>query len=138
VAGDSVNVVLADDIDLSRGDLLAGPGDPPLLARTLEARICWLPSDPLDARALAAARLVLKHTSRSVKARLTAIVSTIDVGTLAEQPAPAGLIMNDIADVTLALAQPIFVDPFRTHRATGSFILIDEVSNQTLAAGMIV
>ena len=138
LAGDSVSVVLADDIDLSRGDLLAAPEDPPRQAKTLEARICWLSSDPLDARALAAARLVLKHTSRSVKARLTAIVSTIDVGTLDEHAAPAGLLMNDIANVTLALSQPVFVDPFRAHRATGSFILIDEVSNQTLAAGMIV
>src|SRR5262249_23715286 len=63
VAGDSVNVVLADDIALSRGDLLAGPGDPPLLARTLEARICWLSSDPLHARALPAARPVPPPTS---------------------------------------------------------------------------
>ena len=137
VAGDSVSVVLADDIDLSRGDLLATPGDAPRQAKALEARICWLSSDPLDVRALAAARFVLKHTSRSVKARLTSIRSRIDVGSLAEQAAPAGLIMNDIADVTVALSQPVFVDSFRSHRATGSFILIDEVSNQTVAAGMI-
>jgi sulfate adenylyltransferase subunit 1 len=137
VAGDSVSVVLADDIDLSRGDLLAGPEDAPRQAKALEARICWLSSDPLDARALAAARFVLKHTSRSVKARLTSIRSRIDVGSLGEQASPAGLIMNDIADVTLALSQPVFVDSFHTHRATGSFILIDEVSNQTVAAGMI-
>jgi len=136
-AGDSVSVVLADDIDLSRGDLLVGPQDAPEPARSLEACICWLSSDPLDARALAAARLVLKHTTRSVRARLTSIRSRIDVNTLAEQTAPAGLIMNDIADVTLALSQPVFADSFRTHRAMGSFILIDEVSNQTVAAGMI-
>ena len=137
VAGDSVSVVLADDIDLSRGDLLSGSEHAPRQAKALEARICWLSSDPLDARALAAGRFVLKHTSRSVKARLTAIGSRIDVGTLGEQAAPAGLIMNDIANVSLALSQPIFVDAFRTHRATGSFILIDEISNQTVAAGMI-
>jgi sulfate adenylyltransferase subunit 1 len=138
VAGDSVSVVLADEIDISRGDLLCGTEDIPLQAKALEARICWLSSEPLDARAIAAARFVLKHTSRSVKARLTAIHSRVDVGTLAEQPAPAGLIMNDIANVALALSQPVFMDPFRAHRATGSFILIDEVSNQTVAAGMIV
>jgi sulfate adenylyltransferase subunit 1 (EFTu-like GTPase family) len=137
VAGDSVSVVLADDIDLSRGDLLTGPEDPPQVAKALRARVCWLSSEPLDARALAAGRFVLKHTSRSVKARMTSLHSRIEVGTLAEQPAPAGLVMNDIADVGLALAQPIFVDPFRSHRATGSFILIDEVGNQTVAAGMI-
>jgi sulfate adenylyltransferase subunit 1 len=136
-AGDSISVVLADDIDISRGDLLAERDEAPRSARALEARICWLSSDPLDARALAAARFVLKHTSRSVKARLVSINSRVDVGTLQEQAAPAGLLMNDIADVTLALSQPIFVDPFGTNRATGSFILIDEVSNQTVAAGMI-
>jgi sulfate adenylyltransferase subunit 1 len=137
VAGDSVAVVLADDIDLSRGDILAGTEDAPRAAKALRARVCWLSSEPLDARALAAGRFVLKHTSRSVKARLTSLHSRIDVGTLAEQPAPAGLLMNDIADVDLALAQPIFADSFRSHRATGSFILIDEVGNQTVAAGMI-
>jgi sulfate adenylyltransferase subunit 1 len=99
--------------------------------------VCWLASEPLDARALAAAHFVLKHTSRTVKAKLTSLDSRIDVGTLDEQPSPAGLLMNDIAHVSLALSQPIFVDPFSAHRAMGSFILVDEVSNQTVAAGMI-
>jgi sulfate adenylyltransferase subunit 1 len=137
VAGDSVNVVLADELDISRGDLLTAPAEPPRTAKAIEARICWLSSQPLDARALPAARFVLKHTSRSVKAKLVSLDSRVDVGTLEEQAAPAGLLMNDIADVALALSQPIFVDSFRSDRATGSFILIDEVSNQTVAAGMI-
>jgi sulfate adenylyltransferase subunit 1 len=136
-AGDSVSVVLADDIDLSRGDLLAELEDAPRAAKAIEARVCWLSSDPLDARALAAARFVLKHTSRSVKARIASLNTRIDVNTLEERAAPAGLVMNDIAEVALVLAQPIFVDPFTSHRTTGSFILIDETSNQTVAAGMI-
>ena len=137
LAGDSVSLVLADDIDLSRGDLLAEPNHAPRAAKTIDARICWLSSQPLDARAVPAARFVLKHTTRSVKARLTSLGSRFDVTTLEEQSAPAGLAMNDIARVAIALAQPIFVDPYRTNRATGSFILVDETSNQTLAAGMI-
>jgi sulfate adenylyltransferase subunit 1 len=136
-AGDSVSVVLADDIDLSRGDLLAEPEDAPRVAKAILARVCWLSSDPLDARALAAARFVLKHTSRSVKARIASLNARIDVNTLEGHAGPAGLVMNDIAEVALVLAQPIFVDPFSSHRATGSFILIDETSNQTVAAGMI-
>ena len=136
-AGDSVSVVLADDIDLSRGDLLAEPDDAPRPAKTVDARVCWLSPGPLDARTLGAARFTLKHTSRSVTARLTSLDSRIDVGTLAEQAAPAGLLMNDIAKISLALSQPIFVDPFSAHRTTGSFILIDEISHQTVAAGMI-
>ena len=137
VAGTSVCVVLADDIDLSRGDMLAEPEAATRTARSIEARICWLSSQPLDARALPAARFVLKHTTRAVSARLVALNSRVDVNTLSEHASPAGLAMNDIAHVALALAQPIFVDSYRRQRATGSFILIDEVSNQTLAAGMI-
>jgi sulfate adenylyltransferase subunit 1 len=137
VAGDSVTLALADDIDLSRGDLLADPAHPPRTTRNIEARICWLSSELLDARAVAAARLVLKHTTRSVKARLLSLNDRVDINTLERQAAPAGLSMNDIAHVALALAQPLFVDPYELNRATGSFILIDEASNQTVAAGMI-
>jgi sulfate adenylyltransferase subunit 1 len=137
VAGDSVTLTLADDIDISRGDLLAKPTLPPRAAKAIEARICWLSAQPLDARALPAARFVLKHTTRSVKARLVSLNSRVDVDTLERQAKPAGLAMNDIAHVALALAQPLFVDSYDLNRATGSFILIDEVSNQTVAAGMI-
>jgi sulfate adenylyltransferase subunit 1 len=137
IAGDSVTLVLADDIDVSRGDMLTDPDLSPRAAKALEARICWLSSKPLEARALPSARFVLKHTTRRVPAKLIALNSRIDVNTLEEQAVPEGLAMNDIAHVALALAQPIFVDPYRTNRATGSFILVDEVSNQTLAAGMI-
>ena len=80
---------------------------------------------------------MLKHTTRSVKARLVSLNSRVDVNTLEQHAAPAGLAMNDIAHVTLALAQPLFVDSYELNRATGCFILIDEVSNQTVAAGMI-
>ncbi len=137
VAGDSVILVLAEDIDISRGDLLADPVHPPQSAKTIQARICWLSSESLDARTLPAARCVLKHTTRSVKARLTSINSRVDVDALLQQAKPAGLAMNDIAQVTLTLAQPLFVDSYELNRATGSFILIDETANQTVAAGMI-
>ncbi len=130
-------LVLAEDIDISRGDLLADPVHPPQSAKTIQARICWLSSESLDARTLPAARCVLKHTTRSVKARLTSINSRVDVDTLLQQAKPAGLAMNDIAQVTLTLAQPLFVDSYELNRATGSFILIDETANQTVAAGMI-
>ena len=137
VAGDSVTLVLADDIDISRGDLIADPDNPPRTAKTVEASICWLSAEFLDAQALPAARFALKHTTRSVKAKLVSLNDRVDINTLERQPAPAGLAMNDIAHVTLALAQPLCVDPYGLNRATGSFILIDETSNQTLAAGMI-
>jgi sulfate adenylyltransferase subunit 1 len=137
VAGDSVTLVLSDDIDVSRGDMLADPARLPISTKTVRARICWLSSELLDARAATAARLLLKHTTRSVKARLVSLDDRIDVDTLESQPAPAGLAMNDIARVAIVLAQPIFTDPYRLNRATGSFILIDEATHQTVAAGMI-
>jgi sulfate adenylyltransferase subunit 1 len=137
VAGDSVTLILADDIDISRGDLLADPVLPPCSVKAIEARICWLSAEPLDPRTLPAARFVLKHTTRSVKAKLVSLNDRVDVNTCERLAAPAGLAMNDIAHVTLALAQTLFVDPYGLNRATGSFILIDETSNQTVAAGMI-
>jgi len=137
VSGDSVTLTLAHDIDVSRGDLLAEPALPPRTVKEIEARICWLSAQPLDARALPAARFLLKHTTRSVKARLISLDSRVDVATLERQAKPAGVAMNDIAHVALALTQPLFVDSYELNRATGSFILIDEATNQTVAAGMI-
>jgi sulfate adenylyltransferase subunit 1 len=136
-AGASVSATLTDEIDISRGDMLVEPDLAPRAAKAVEARICWLSSEPLDARALPAARFVLKHTTRNVPARIVSLNSRVDVNTLEQHAMPAGLATNDIAHVALALTQPILVDPYRVNRATGSFILIDEVSNQTMAAGMI-
>jgi len=80
---------------------------------------------------------VLKHTTRRVKARLVSVNDRVDVDTFDRQAAPAGLAMNDIAHVSLKLTQPLFVDSYGLNRGTGSFILIDEATNQTVAAGMI-
>jgi len=137
VAGDSVTVVLADDIDVSRGDMLADPAHRPHALKSVRARICWLSSDLLDARTASAARLLLKHTTRSVKAKLLSLNYRVDINTLEQQATPTGLAMNDIAQVSLSLAQPLFADSYDLNRATGSFILIDEATNHTLAAGMI-
>ena len=137
LAGDCVTLLLTDDIDISRGDLLADPGHPPRTARSIEARICWLSTEALDARALPAARFLLKHTTRTVKARLLLLNYRVDVSSLERQAMPAGIAMNDIAHVAITLAQPLFVDSYELNRTTGSFILIDEATNHTVAAGMI-
>ncbi len=133
VAGDSVTVVLEDEIDISRGDMLCDPAAPPLVLKSLSARICWMSEEPLST----ANRFVLKHTSRSVKTKIGRIVDRVDINTLERQAAPAQLAMNDIAHVTVSLAQPLFVDAYDNNRETGSFILIDEASNHTVAVGMI-
>jgi len=132
VAGDTVTVTLADDIDISRGDLIADASRPAGAAKSVEARICWLDTAPLDA----SARYLLKHTTRTVRAKVSAVHHRLDVHTLEHQPVTA-VAMNDIAQVSIALAQPIFFDPYNANRATGSFILIDEATNHTVAAGMI-
>jgi sulfate adenylyltransferase subunit 1 len=84
-----------------------------------------------------ASRLILKHTSRSVKAKIVAIADRVDVNTFEKQAAPSQLRMNDIAHVGLSLAQPVFIDAYAQNRETGAFILIDEATHQTVAAGMI-
>ena len=133
VAGDSVTVVLEDEIDISRGDMLCDPAAPPQVLKSISARICWMSEQPLSM----AHRFVLKHTSRSVKAKIGTLVDRIEINTLQHEPAPKELAMNDIARVTLSLAQPLFVDAYDVNRETGSFILIDEASNHTVAVGMI-
>jgi sulfate adenylyltransferase subunit 1 len=133
VSGDSVTLVLADEIDISRGDVISGAARPPRAAKSIEARLCWLSADAPNATG----RFLLKHTSRTVKAKLAKLNDRLDINTFARQPSPATLAMNDIAHVSLNLAQPIFADTYETNRTTGAFILIDEATNQTVAAGMI-
>ncbi|MGA8055668.1 MAG: sulfate adenylyltransferase subunit CysN [Burkholderiales bacterium] len=132
VAGDSVTLTLADEIDISRGDLIAAVDHAPQAAKSIEARVCWLDTSPLNP----VGRYLLKHTTRTVRAKIAAVVDRVDIHTLERVPASA-VAMNDIAHIKLALAQPIFFDAYATNRATGSFILIDEATNHTVAAGMI-
>jgi sulfate adenylyltransferase large subunit len=129
----SVTIRLADDLDVSRGDMLADPADPPVVARELEARVCWMSERPLEPRA----RLAVKQTSRSVRAIADELLSRVDVHTIEDVPAPERLELNDIGVVRLRLSEPLCVDPYAENRATGAFVLIDEASNETVGAGMV-
>ena len=133
VPGMSVTIRLEDDLDVSRGDLLADPEAPPMVARELEATVCWMAERPLEPRT----RLVVKQTTRSVRAIADELVSVIDIHTLEDRPSPERLELNDIARVRLRLSEPLAVDPYTENRATGAFILIDEATNDTVGAGMI-
>src|SRR5258706_170195 len=113
VAGDSVTLTLADDIDISRGDMLADPTRPARAAKAIEARICWLSTQPLAAPALPAARFVLKHTTRSVKAKLVSLNSRVDVDTLERQRKAPALASNDVPHPAPALPPP----PLAAHAA---------------------
>jgi sulfate adenylyltransferase large subunit len=130
----SVTIRLEDDVDVSRGDMLSDPERPPIVARSLDARVCWMAERPLER----GARLVLKHTTRTVRAVVDELVSVVDIHTLEDRAAPERLELNDIAVVSLRLAEPLAVDPYSSNRSTGAFILIDESTNDTLGAGMVI
>ena len=132
-AGESVTVLLRDELDISRGDMLADAAFPPRITRNVDATVCWLANEPLQPNA----RLLLKHTTRSTRAKLRSLNYRVDIHTLERHRAPPTLAMNDIAHLSLTLQQPIFCDPYAVNRATGAFILIDEASNATVAAGLI-
>jgi bifunctional enzyme CysN/CysC len=130
----SVTLRLADDLDVSRGDLICGPDDRPSLERELTADVCWMADAPLRPRG----RYLIKHAAHTVPAIVDELVDRVDVHTLDRVGAPAELALNDIGRVRLRTAKPVAFDPYARNRATGAFIVIDEASNETVGAGMIV
>ena len=131
-AGQSVTILLEEYVDISRGDMLSSIEKPATLLKTVSAEVCWLSEEPLDLRR----KYWLKHTTKQVPARVTSIDSLLDINTQ-ERHAGNELKLNGIARITLNVQQPLAADAYHDERATGSFILIDEVSHQTVAAGMI-
>jgi sulfate adenylyltransferase subunit 1 len=128
----SVTVTLEDEIDLSRGDMLVSPENPPSSSQQFSASVVWLHEKSLELNRT----YLLKHTTRQVKAKIVRIQHRVDVSTLTEEPA-TGLAMNGIALVEIEVNSPLFFDSYIHSRATGSFILIDPLSNATVGAGMI-
>jgi bifunctional enzyme CysN/CysC len=128
----SVTIRLADDVDVSRGDMVVGAGGRPKVSQDLTATVCWMTDEPLRP----GSRVLVKHTTRTSKAVVTALAERLDVTTL--EPVPATeLALNDIGRVTLRTAQPLFADDYAENRATGSFVLIDELTGATAGAGMV-
>ncbi|MDB5772869.1 MAG: sulfate adenylyltransferase subunit 1 [Burkholderiales bacterium] len=132
VVGQSVTLLLEEYRDISRGDMLVAADSPATLLKTVEADVCWLSEEPLDIRR----KYWLKHTTKQVAARVTKIDTLLDINTQERRPAEA-LKLNDIATVSLNVQQPLAADAYNAIRSTGAFILIDEVTHQTVAAGMI-
>jgi bifunctional enzyme CysN/CysC len=130
----SVTLRLADDIDISRGDLICRPGDRPALEREVTADVCWMADAPLRSRG----RYVIKHATHSVPVIVDQLLDRVDIHTLDRDAAPAELALNDIGRVRLRTARPVAFDPYKRNRATGAFIVIDEATNETVGAGMIV
>jgi bifunctional enzyme CysN/CysC len=130
----SVTLLLAGDLDVSRGDMFCRSHNQPPAAQDVEAMVCWM----TDARTLAPRnRLIVKHTTRTVKAFVRDLHYRLDVNTLHRDEAATQLGLNEIGRVTLRLTQPVFCDPYNRNRMTGGLILIDEATNATVGAAVI-
>lgn len=130
----SVTVTLEDEIDISRGDVIARPNNHPQAEQDIDVMICWMNQRPLKLNE----KFFVRHTTREVKGILKEIKYKLDINTLQRIENVDQLAMNDIARVHIRTAQPIFFDSYRKNRITGSIIVVDESSNETVGAGMIV
>jgi sulfate adenylyltransferase subunit 1 len=132
-AGQTVTIRLAQDVDISRGDTFVTAQSAPQPAKKLEADLCWFDEEPLSTQR----KYLLKQTTSTVFARIGAVKEVLDVHTLSHTNEQGALTMNDIGRVSLTLQKPIVCDAYDVHAATGAFVLIDEATHHTVAAGMI-
>jgi bifunctional enzyme CysN/CysC len=129
----SVTVRLEDELDVSRGDMICRPHNQPTMAQDIDAMVCWMADAPLRP----GRQLALKHTTRSVRTLVKDLQYRLDVNTLHRDEAADALHLNDIGRVRLRTTAPLLADEYRRNRSTGGFILVDEVTNATVGAGMI-
>lgn len=131
----SVTILLEDDLDVSRGDMIVRPNNQPQSTQDLEAMICWFDSDkPLQLRG----KYTIRHTTQDARCVIKEVRYKMDVNTLHRDSEDKNIAMNDIARIVLRSTRPLFVDEYNQNRETGSIILIDEATNNTVAAGMII
>lgn len=131
--GETVTIRLAEDVDVSRGDMFVASGADAAAAKKLTADLCWFDDVALNP----ARKYVLKHTTASVFARVSAVDRVLDVHTLSQETGRRDIALNDIGSVQISLQKPILCDTYGANPATGAFVLIDETTNHTVAAGMI-
>ena len=129
----SVTVRLADEVDVSRGDMISRPNNQPEATQDIDAMICWMDAAPLRV----GAKYAIKHTTRTARALVKDIRYELDINSLHRTQSPESLALNAIGRIVLRTTQPLLVDPYRRNRQTGSFILIDEATNSTVGAGFI-
>jgi sulfate adenylyltransferase large subunit len=133
IAPMSLTLRLEDELDVSRGEMICRPEETPTVGREIQADVCWLAKAPLRA----GDRYLVKHTTRHATAVVEALSDYVDVHTLERSGAPAELGLNDIGSVRLRTSAPLAFDPYLRNRRTGSFILIDQTSNETVGAGLV-
>ena len=129
----SVTVRLEDELDISRGDMICRPHNQPTVAQDIDAMVCWMADAPLRP----GSKLALKHTTRSVRTLVKDLQYRLDANTLHRDEDAAALHLNDIGRVRLRTTAPLLADEYRRNRSTGGFILVDEVTNATVGAGII-
>jgi bifunctional enzyme CysN/CysC len=131
----SVTVRLEDEIDISRGDMICRPNNAPTVAQDVEALVCWMDeSKPLQV----GGKYAVKHTTRSARAIVRQLHYRLDVNSLHRDESAGSLVLNEIGRVKLRTTVPLMADEYRRNRTTGGFIIIDETTNRTVGAGMIV
>jgi bifunctional enzyme CysN/CysC len=130
----AVTITLSDEIDISRGDMLCRPNNMPTVSQDIDAQVCWMDE---SATLMPGRKYAIKHTTRWARAMVRELDYRIDVNTLHRDEDATELSLNEIGRVQLRVTQPLFVDPYVQNRQTGSFILVDEASNKSVAAGMI-
>lgn len=130
----SVSLTLEDDIDISRGDMIVRANNQPKQVQEFEAMICWLNSTPARPRG----KYTIKHTTNEQKSMITDVLYKINIDNLERNSDDKDIVMNDICRITIKTTKPLMIDEYRDNRSTGSFILIDDSTNETVAAGMII
>jgi sulfate adenylyltransferase subunit 1 (EFTu-like GTPase family) len=133
IAPQSITLLLEDELDVTRGDLICGPEDAPTLARDFDADLCWMADRPLTP----GGRYAIKHATHAARAIVEDVRWAFDVHTLEPDTSANALGLNDIGRVRLRTSKPLAFDDYARNRATGAFILIDEATNDTVAGGMI-
>ena len=129
----SVVVRLEDDLDISRGDMLCRPNNRPNVGQDVSAMICWMAAEPLRE----GSTFAIKHTTRWARALVRSLQYRLDVNALHHDSRASELQLNDIGRIHLRTTAPLFYDEYRDNRETGSFVLVDEQTNATVAAGML-
>ena len=130
----SVTLLLEDEIDVSRGDMIVKPNNQPNSSQDLDARVCWFSASK---RLTQGSKLILRHTTKEAQVIVSEVKYKIDVNTLRKNEEQKELGMNDIGRISLRSSLPVFWDSYRRNRNTGSFVLVDPFTNETLAAGML-
>ena len=133
VAPMSVTIHLADNVDVARGDMLCRPSKQPTVGQELEAMVCWMAERPMAANG----RYALKHTTRWTRAIVTELAYRLDVNSGEHEAGATQLALNDLGRIKLRTTTPVVYDPYLDNRLTGSFVLVDEATNATVAAGML-